>query len=262
MAHARATRSVPLFLASLALLTAACSGKTATAEATRAPAAAGSKVANALKVANASTSGSRTVTVDATGKARAVPDQLTARLAIHTAGPTADGVLSDANLRANAVLDRLTQDGVDAKDVQTTQVGLGPTFDKKGNVTGFAADNELEITFRRLGKAGRQLDGVVRTPGNAARLVSVSLGFNDDDKILTAARTDAVRRAREQAKEMVGALSSGLGRVRTITETRSAYPATLTQSRSASFSPADASVPIAPGTQELTVTVRVVFEIT
>jgi uncharacterized protein YggE len=158
------------------------------------------------------------------------------------------------------VLDRVKQEGVAAKDVQTTQVDLGPTFDKKGNVTGFAADNAIEITFRRLAIAGRQLDAVVRTPGDAARLQSVSLGFNDDDKLLTAARTDGVRRARAQATQMVGALGANLGAVRTITESSNLqpYPPAM---RSAALSTTDASVPIAAGSQNLTITVKVVFEI-
>lgn len=256
MAHRRVSRSLPACLAGMAMLLAACSGKAATAD-TAHPATVGIVKASA---AATSASGTRTVTVDATGKTRAVPDQLVARLGVHTSGPTAAGVLSDANVRAQAVLDRLEEQGVDAKDVQTTQVGLGPTFDKHGNVTGFAADNDIQITFRRLAIAGRQLDAVVRTPGDAARLESVTLGFNNDDKLLAAARTDGVRRARAQAQEMVGALGAHLGAVRTITES-SANPSRFATASPSSVQASDAAVPIAPGTQDLTVSVHVVFEI-
>ncbi len=258
MAHLPATRTVPTLLAGLTLLLAACGGKSANADpAGRAPAARTAAVAPLTRPAD-TTPGSRTVTVDATGTVRAVPDQLVARLAVHTSGPTAAGVLSDANLRAQAVLDRLKQEGVDAKDVQTTQVDLGPTFDKKGAVTGFAADNVIVITLRRLAIAGRQLDAVVRTPGDAARLESVSLGFNDDDKLLAAARVDGVRRARTQAKEMVGALGADLGAVRTIVE---AAADTYPMAASRALAQTDAAVPIAPGSQDLTVKVHVVFAI-
>jgi len=248
MARPRATRSLPLLIAGLALLLAACSGKAATADSAR------------TTLAVASAADTRTVTVQATGKTRAVPDQLVASLAVHSAGPTAAAVLSDINLRVRAVLDQVKQQGVDAKDVQTTQVDLGPTFDKKGNVTGFEADNAVQITFRRLSIAGRQLDAVVRTPGDAARLQSVTLGFNDDDKLLAAARVDGVRRARAQATQMVGALNANLGAVRTITET-SAAPGAFPQALRNSGDGSASSVPIAPGTQELTVSVKVVFEI-
>lgn len=251
MARSRSARSLALLIGGLALLAAACSDQSA-----------GAKPARSARPARAAASdaNTRTVTVDASGKARGVPDQLVARLAVHTGGPTAAGVLSDANLRTKAVLDQVKAQGIDAKDVQTTQVNLGPTFDKRGNVTGWAADQELQITFRKLSIAGRQLDAVVRTPGDAARLGSVSLGFNDDDKLLTAARTDAVRRARAQAKEMVGALGSSLGRVRTITETQSPGPYP-TAARAAALDAKASSVPIAPGSQQLAVAVRVVFEI-
>lgn len=261
MVHARVPRSLPAVIAGVALLLGACGGKPAGAGPTR-PIPSTRTLAAASPApapGSASGSGTRTVTVDATGKARAVPDQLVARLAVHATGPTAAGVLSDANARVQTVLDRLTADGVDAKDVRTTQAGLGPTFDNKGHVTGFAADNELEITFRRLATAGRQLDAVVRAPGDAARLESVTLGFNDDDKLLAAARTDGVRRAQAQAEQMVGALGANLGAVRTITESSPSpvYPSAAVSRSIAS----DAAVPIAPGTQDLTVSVHVVFAI-
>lgn len=261
MARLRATHTLPTVLAGLTLLLGSCGGKSAGADsaekasATRTPA-----VARSTRIANpTSTSGTPTVTVDATGKARAVPDQLVARFAVHTSGATAAGVLSDSNLRARAVLDRLEQQGVDAKDVQTTQVNLGPTFDKKGNVTGFAADNSIVITLRRLAVAGHQLDAVVRTPGDAARLESVSLGFNDDDKLRAAARIDGVRRARAQAKQMVGAVGADLGAVRTIVE--SAAPVGYAATASRALDTASAAVPIAPGMLDVTVNVHVVFTI-
>lgn len=246
MIHPHPVRSLLIVLTGLALLATAC-GSSAAARPARTAATTEPSAAD------------RKATVDATGKVRAVPDQLVARLAVQTAGPTAAGVLSDANLRARAVLDQLKRQGVDAKDVQTTQVSLGPTFDKKGNITGFAANNSIQVTLRKLSIAGRQLDAVVRTPGDAARLESVSLGFNNEDKLLTAARTDAVRRARAQAKEMVGVVNADLGAVQSITEARSDAPVFARQS--ASLAASDSAVPIAPGTQELTVTVHVVFGI-
>ncbi len=256
---------MPAFLAGVMLLLTACAGKSADADSTqRAPAVRTAAAAAAVRTDPAastpSASGPRTVTVDATGKVRAIPDQLVGRFAVHTSGPTAAGVLSDANLRAQAVLDRLGQVGVSTRDVQTTQVDLGPTFDKSGAVTGFAADNEIVITFRRLAIAGRQLDAVVRTPGDAARLEAVSLGFNDDDKLLATARIDGVRRARAEAEQMVGALGGDLGAVKTIVES----PADTGAFRAAASRALDttsAAVPIAPGTQDLTVGVHVVFSI-
>lgn len=252
MAHPRTVRALPVVLAGLTLVAGACGGPSSTAA--RAP------TARAVRVASTSTAGLRTVTVDATGKTRAAPDQVAAVMAVHTSGPTAAGVLSDANARSRAVLDQIRAQGVDAKDVRTTQVDLGPTYDRKGRVTGFGADNQIEVTLRRLTIAGRQLDAVVRTAGDSARLESVTLGFQDDDKLLAAARVDGVRRAQAQAAQMVGALGADLGPVKTITEATSDFGTRAARSSEAA-SAADTAVPISPGTQELTVQVHVVFSI-
>lgn len=207
----------------------------------------------------ASTSSSRTITTSATGVAKGVPDNLQADVAVHTQGPTAAQVLGDNNNRTKGLIDLLGAAGVSPKDVQTTSVSLGPTFDNKGRITGYAADNAVKVTLRDLRTAGAKLDALTARVGDAVRIGGISLGFNDDDTLKSAARTDAVRRARRQAEEMAKAAGTSLGRVRTITE--QVPDALMGGSALSAKRVADASVQIAPGQSELNVQVKVVFEL-
>lgn len=203
----------------------------------------------------------RTVTVTATGTSKGVPDALLVNVAVVTGGPSAADTLADNNRRTQKVLDQLTISAVDDKDVSTTSVDLGPTYDKKGNITGYAATNSLRITFRSLNSAGAKLDALVRGGDNHVRVGGVQLGFTDDDELVSTARIDAVKRAKAQATEMAEAAGAELAEVRTIADVvpDNAYPQAYAASGRAMAE--DSSVPIAAGSEELNVQVKVVFEL-
>ena len=204
---------------------------------------------------------SRSVTATATGTADGTPDMLQADVAIANGGSSAAQVLRDNNAKTQELLLILKAEGVDDKDVSTTSVNLGPTYDKDGDINGYAATNSLQVKLRDLKTAGATLDAVVEQAGDRVRINSVSLGFNDDDKILATARADAVTRAKDQAEVMAKAGGAKVGKVRTITEVaaNSVYPMADYSLRQMNV--ADSSVPIAPGSQELSVQVKVVFEL-
>lgn len=203
---------------------------------------------------------SRSVTATATGTATGVPDQLTAQVGIANQGPTAAGVLSENNTKTQALLDQIKGAGIDDKDVSTTSVELGPTYDDKGTITGYQATNLLRVTLRDLKTAGARLDALVKAGGDQARIQGISLGFQDDDELLTKARVDAVKRAKSQAKEMAEAAGAKLGSVRTITDEVSGGSYPLADRAMAQVA-SDSSVPIAAGSEDLSVEVRIVYEL-
>ena len=117
------------------------------------------------------------------------------------------------------------------------------------------------ITFRSLKSAGAKLDALVKGGDNHVRINGVELGFTDADALVSTARIDAVKRAKAQATEMAEAAGAKVGTVRTIADVvpDNGYPQAYATSARASF---DAeSVPIAAGSEELDVQVKVVFEL-
>ena len=122
----------------------------------------------------------RTVTAVATGTAEGVPDTITARVSVSTRGATAAGVLADTSTRMQALLDQLTEAGIDPKDIQTTSVGLGPTYDRDGKITGYASDNSLQVVLRDLETAE-----IAIKAAQTGHLVLSTLHTNDAPQTLT-----------------------------------------------------------------------------
>src|SRR5262245_51681858 len=210
MPRSRVQWSAPVAFAVLALavvLTAsACTGSSGTADA--APAAA----------APANTEDPSTITAVGSGRATGTPDMLTVQLGIHTEGATAAGTLNENNLRTQALMLTLKQQGVDDKDVQTSYVNVGPKYDNSGRITGYTTDDTFTVKLRNLESAGATIDTLTNVAGNYIRVNGVSYSLDDDSALKDDARADAVTKAKAQAAQMAQAAGVKLGALKTVTE--------------------------------------------
>jgi uncharacterized protein YggE len=194
-----------------------------------------------------------------------VPDVLTVAFSLHTQGDSAQQTLADNSTQTQGVLDALRAQGIDDKDVQTTNVSVGPRYDNRipPRIVGYSADNSFTVKLRDLTKAGGQIDALVGVGGDALQVQGIGYSINDSTELLARARADAVKRASEQAQQMADAAGIKLGRVRTISEVprQTGYPFDQQQFGRSAMADASAPVALAPGSQELTLTVTVVFDI-
>jgi uncharacterized protein YggE len=145
-------------------------------------------------------------------------------------------------------------------------VSVGPRYNNSNppRIVGYNADNSFTAKLRDLTKAGAQIDALVGVGGDALQVQGIGYSINDSTELLAQARADAVKRASAQAHQMADAAGVKLGGVRSISEIPppSGYPLNQFQTadRSALGGGATA-VPLAAGSQELTLTVTVVFDI-
>ena len=199
----------------------------------------------------------RTIPGIATGKVEGVPDTLTVTLGVESRAPSAQAALAQNNERATRVIAALKAAGVAAEDLQTTQLSLNPTFDRRGRIDGYGVSNLVTAQVRDVANGGRVVDAAAAQAGDDIRVQGVTLSIEDTSALVARARADAVRQARRQAGQLARAADVRLGPVERITERRRA-PMVFEGAR---MDGAALSAPIEAGTQELTVDVTVVFGI-
>jgi uncharacterized protein YggE len=200
----------------------------------------------------------RTVVGVATGSVDGVPDTLTVTLGVDTRAGSAQEAMQRNASRAQGVINALKVSGVDAKDIQTTALSVQPTFDNRGRINGYGVSNVVTARLHGIEGAGAVIDAAAGQAGDDIRVQGIRLSIEDTGSLMARARADAVRRARTQAEQLARAADVRLGAVRKITEQRT--------SGEIEFGPrfaadAMARTPIEPGSQELEVEVRVVYEI-
>ncbi len=226
-----------------------------------APSSAGQAVSG-TRAATALTSaaGSARITVTGTGIVTGTPNQLVLSMGVQVNGASVGSALQDANLAVNRVTAALKADGVAASDIQTSGLYIQPNYRNNSQIPdSYGVGEYLTATLRHLASAGAQIDAAVHAGGNAVTVDGISLNLTDTSNLLARARAAAVADARHKAAQYASALGQPLGPVLSINDQASAPPVPLYSA--ASGAAPHPSVPISPGTQQLTVSITVVYAI-
>ncbi|MCZ7528057.1 MAG: SIMPL domain-containing protein [Acidimicrobiia bacterium] len=198
-----------------------------------------------------------TITARGVGRVTGTPDTLTMTIGVQSRAASASEALTRNAERARAVIDTLKGAGVAAEDLQTSQLSIFPTFDEEGDITGYEVTNLVTARVREIERAGEIVDDAVAVADDDVRVQGIQFSIEDTGPLVEQARSQAVAEARTQAEQLATAAGVELGAVRSIEETESPAPIP-TRLR---VDEAAEAVPIEPGSQELTVSVEVVFEI-
>ena len=104
-----------------------------------------------------------TMTVTGEGRATATPDMATVTLGVTERAESARDAMDATSDSVAAILNRLSGMGIEARDVQTSDLSLGPVWSQRdGNgensITGYEASNRLTVRVRDLEGLGGVLD--------------------------------------------------------------------------------------------------------
>jgi len=204
----------------------------------------------------------RTISVAATGTVKATPDKIDITTGVTSEALTAREAL-DKNTEAMAkVVEALKSDGIEAKDIQTTNFSVSPVYEqrKEGQapfVSGYRVVNSVRISLRDTKKLGAILDKVVSLGANT--IDSIEFSVAEPEALKDKARKRAMENVTANAELYAEAAGVKLGPVLTIIEEDafiprygSAAPARMEMAR---------DVPIEAGTATVEVRVRVTWEL-
>ncbi len=204
----------------------------------------------------------RTISLVATGAVKTTPDKVDISTGVTSEAKSAREAL-DQNTEAMAkVVEALKADGIEPKDIQTTNFSVSPVYEqrKEGTaplIVGYRVTNQVRITLRDTKKLGAILDKVVGLGAN--QIDSIEFGVEEPEALKDEARKLALKNVTDNAKLYAQAAGVGLGQILTISEEESSY-----QPR---FAPAatrmemSKDVPIEAGTASVEVRVKVTWEI-
>jgi uncharacterized protein YggE len=206
-----------------------------------------------------------TISVSGTGKATLTPDRFSFSAGVQTVGKTVDEAVNENNRRVAAVIAALKAAGAEAANIQTSNFSVYPQQDyqegRLPRILGYQVSNNITVRSTKIGDAGRLL-GVAVNAG-----VNTSSGLNFEVSDPARGRDIGMRAAFDEAraKAMVLAQAAGrtVGRAITISEGVQAQPPIYQPMARTMAMEAKAvsDVPVEAGTQEVSYTVSVVFEL-
>ena len=210
-----------------------------------------------------STTTTDTVSVTGVGDADGAPDTLNADFRVHVTRPTVQSALDAQGAAARKVLDALAKAGVAKKDTRTTNLSIDQHYDNHGNPIGYDASETIRVRVHPLDRAGRTISAAATAAGNEVAVDGLSFDIEDDDALVTTARSSAYDDARARADQYAHLAGRTLGRVISIKEQidrPSPQPYYYGDALRAVPAPAS-GVPIRAGQQTLTVHVSVVWQL-
>ena len=203
------------------------------------------------------------ITVGGRAKVAGTPDTLRLDLSVVATGSTVSQALASANRAAGAVQKSLLGNGVKKEDLQTSGMNIQPDYEypKSGKpfIKGYQVSESLSAKLRNLDHAGDAISKAVSAGGNSARVNGISLDLEDTGALVSSARDKAFVDAKAKAEQYAKAAGRGLGDVVSITEDVSTQRNPIALGAAAFSQEKLSSVPIQPGSQDVSVAVTVVF---
>jgi uncharacterized protein YggE len=200
-----------------------------------------------------------TITVSAAGKVTVVPDVARVTLGVTITKSTVKDARATAAGAMTKIIASVKKLGVADADIQTVGLSLYPQYGtgSRPKIVGYTISNQLQITIRDLDTTGDIVDAA--TASGATDVNGISFELADPAKAMNDARASAVTAAQASAQAMATAGHVTLGSVVSISDTNPATPVYYAAPRAAALD--SLATPIQVGTQDISVQLTVVFEI-
>jgi uncharacterized protein YggE len=203
--------------------------------------------------------------INVTGNAQVIlaPDIAYISIGVHSEAKSATEAVASNNTQTKAVIDAIKGQGVDAKDIQTTNFSVyqQEKYSPSGEDLGayFMTDNTVYVTMRDISKIGDILDASINAGANT--IYGITFDVQDKEAALASGRDQAMADAKTQAEELAKGAGATLGAVQSISYYSSAPTPIYYDTKAAA--PAGVggggSVPVSAGQLTLTVSVSVTY---
>jgi uncharacterized protein len=221
----------------------------------------------------------RSFTVNGTGKIAVVPDVAEFSFSVITQGGKDLGALQkDNTTKINKILNYVKGQGVSSEDIETTAYNVEPRYQYAScsgdgarvcpppSIVGYTITQSVQVKVRedKFAQVGDLLSGVVTQGAN--NVSQLTFTIDDPAKAQAEAKAKAIEKARAQAKVVAAAGGFRVGKLLSIDENVStpmpfAKLGVETAARDALGSANQSAPTIEAGSQDVTVTVNLRYEI-
>ena len=207
------------------------------------------------------------LTLQGHGEVKAKPDLAMVEMGTLSQAVTAKAALAANTAEVASILALLKADGIDDKDIQTSNFSVSPRYDnaafsgRGSEIVGYDVANSVTVKVHKLADLGGILDQAVGKGSN--QINNITFGINEPQPLQDEARQAAVADALRRAKLLTQAAGTTLGAIAAITESGGYAPVPMRGRvmKMDSQSEASAPVPLAQGEMSVSADVSMVWEL-
>ena len=213
--------------------------------------------ANAEPPRCTSTTG-RSVTVNGSASLRLAPDRVSFSVGVETLAAGVSEAFKANSSKVNAVVAALKAKGVESTEIQTSNLEVTSRDPEGKKLAGFRVTNMVTVTREDPSKVGELLQAAVRAGAN--EVGSLRFFVAEPGRLQSRGLDLAFQAARAKAEALAGYAKKGLGEAVCISET-APWQASNTRTNLSALGYVGGSPAVEVGTEELTFSVAVVFEL-
>ena len=201
------------------------------------------------------------ISVSGIGRVTTTPDVADVRVGVTLTRTKVRDAQSAAATAMAGVIAALKKTGIADKDIQTTSLSLQPVYDySNGNaprLTGYQIVNAVSATVRKLDTISDVIDGALAA--GATTLDGITFRVDDPASPEAQARDAAMKNARAKADALAKAAGVSITGVSSISEQSGSVPVPMAYLAAGAALDKAASTPVQVGTNEVDVSVSVVY---
>lgn len=178
-----------------------------------------------------------TITVQGDGQATLPPDVARISFSVENTSATVAQAQDATTRQANTALDFVKEQGVAEKDIKTLSYNISPQYSypnpcaygtvcpdyyREPKITGYQVSQTVQITMRDLSKVGEMLGGLGKL--EVQNVNGPAFALDDSTAGYSAARADAIDKAKTQARLLAKQLGVKLGKIVNFSESSGNYP--------------------------------------
>jgi len=164
-----------------------------------------------------------TFPVTETGEIYVKPDLAEISFTVLTEAKTVAAALSDNSAKMNKVIDFIKSQGIDEKDIKTTNFSISPRYEYtetssiypyrpgKQVLAGYDVNQQIDVKIRDLAKVGDIIQGA--SDNGANQTGNLQFTIDKQDEVKTQARALAIEKAKAKAKELSSQVGIKLGKI-------------------------------------------------
>lgn len=209
-----------------------------------------------------------TITVSGEGEVVSVPDIATFSFSVTEESPVVATAQDESAKTTNAIIDFLTKNGVDKKDIKTSGYNIYPRYEYEGGsyyqtgkrkLVAYVVSQSVEVKVRKLSDTGKILGGLGEL--GATDVSGLNFGFDKEESLKVKARKDAIASAKEKAQITARDLGVNLGKIVSYSESDFLPFLYGRGGVNAMDTKASATPEINPGESKIKSTVTITYEI-
>ena len=226
-------------------------------------------IAPAIKNNSDSRYPASTLSVSAEGKTVEIPDVATFTFSVTLEGANPKEIADEVNKRADGAITFLKSEDISSDDIRTTEYTLTPKynydrFSGQSNIYAYELTQTTQVKIRDFDKIAIVISGLTELGIN--RVGSLSFTIDDPEEFMKKAREEAFKKAKEKAQNIAGSTGIRLGKIINVSDYQNTPYSEYYAKDVGLGGFGGEAVPVAPpqiepGTQEITVTVNLTYEI-